>query len=69
MWMHRCVPRPLLGTSTFAAVWSIDVFNDIPVSLDIFGLWHVSAVALLIAAMIACGMMLLVRRHDRSPWI
>ncbi|MFP2905394.1 hypothetical protein ACLESD_10120 [Pyxidicoccus sp. 3LFB2] len=65
-WTHRCVQRPLLGISTFALLWYVEVFNDLPPALDVLGLWHTSAHALLAAAAAAGGMLFLVGRHDRQ---
>lgn len=64
-WTHRCVSRPLLGISSVAVIWYANAFNNMPAQLDILGLRHASTTALLIATVAACGMILLVRRHDR----
>lgn len=65
-WTHRCVQRPLLGISTFALLWYVDVFNDVPPALDVLGLWQSSPMALMSAAAAAGVLLVLVARHDRQ---
>jgi hypothetical protein len=65
VWTHRCAPRPLLGVSTFAAVWYADTFNDLPAPMDVLGLWHPSAAALAATATFAAAMLVATARHDR----
>lgn len=64
-WTHRCVRRPLLGTAIFVTFWYFAVFNDLPSALDLFGLWHESATALLITLLLAGTMLSLVGLSER----
>ncbi|MEO8561337.1 MAG: hypothetical protein ABI601_04630 [bacterium] len=65
-WAHRCALRPVLGTSTFAALWYLSVFNHPPASADVFGLWGANPQALVASALMAACAFALIVRYDRG---
>ncbi|HET6229055.1 MAG TPA: hypothetical protein VFE05_03185, partial [Longimicrobiaceae bacterium] len=64
-WTHRCAARPLLGISTLAALWYLNVFDAPPGPLDLLGLWHPSPSALVAATSFTAAMAWLLWRSDR----
>jgi hypothetical protein len=65
IWSYRIIDSPVFGGSVAVFLIYLIVFNDVPASVDIFGINHSSPVALILSLLMASGVLFLMGRKGQ----